>query len=158
MADRSVLSITLPAASNAGFSPGNQRVVLAGVGNGYANGKPERLVGRDKLEDDIGRIIQRVTRENAWLQMGMTASEFGTLSELIRVELENPVNWWFGQSAPISVSKINIDFFGVTEIGGVRASAKTRDKLSLKIDYVEVQTGTRVTSDLIIPFGRGGVV
>jgi hypothetical protein len=131
------------------------QIFLSGLGTKFVNGKPEILKGKPKLEDNISRIVHRTARQNGWLTMSLTDSNLGALAELVRQDLENDTNWWVGQKVPISVSSININFFGVTNIGGVTAK-KENGKIKLDIQYVEISTGTQVTTELVIRFGQGG--
>ncbi len=132
-----------------------QKALLSGLSSSYENGKPQVLAGKAKLEDDISRIVHRTAKQNGWLTMSLTDSNLGTLAELVRLELEKDSNWWVGQKVPISVSSININFFGVTNIGGVTAK-KDGSTIKLDIQYVEISTGTQVTTELVIRFGQGG--
>jgi hypothetical protein len=154
VSDRASLILSIPSAG-ALLPPLQEQVVLSGLTSSYENGKPQVLAGKAKLEDDISRIVHRTAKQNGWLTMSLTDSSLGTLAELVRLELEQNINWWVGQKVPISVSSININFFGVTNIGGVSAK-KENGKIKLDIQYVEISTGTQVTSELVIAFGQGG--
>jgi hypothetical protein len=156
------LSLTVQTDSGvAPQSPNNpiQQPVLRGFTNKLsAFGAPMRLEGRAKLESDMGFIVRRVLLARGLLKITLSEADLGNVSKILTDELENPENWWAGQSTPISLSEVRVTRRSVTAVGGVTASEVGDDgDLEIRIGYTERTTGVVVSVEgadaLVIPFG-----
>lgn len=160
MGDLTISSLTIPAAPFVPSVDPFPKNELRGFTNRFLFGRPERLEGRAKIEDDLRFIVNQVLEEKARLKISMSAPERGMIAKWVQSAINDSSRWWPGQAAPVTTSQVvvlasNEDPF---TIGGVSTSLNsTGDGLTVRVGYVERNLGIIVDVDgaeaLVVPFG-----
>ena len=156
MSDTFAVTVPASAAIESVLYP---RAVLRGFTTRFdAFGRPERLEGIAKLNDDLRFLIKRVLQARALLKITLSEADLGNVAKLLQDEIEDAANWWPGQETPVSLSEVKITLRSVTALGGLEVQALEGDgDLLIRVGYVERSTGVIVTVDgedaLVVPFG-----
>ena len=130
--------------------------VLRGFTTRFELGAPKRLVGADKLRDDLRFIIQRTLLINGLLKLVLNDAALGNVSKLLKTAIENTDNWWPGQALPVKLSDLKITLRKATRVGGVTLDADDAGNLEIRVGYIENATGVTINVDgqdaLVVPF------
>jgi hypothetical protein len=130
---------------------------LRGFATRLLHGRPKRLVGNPKLEDDITFIALGVLLQSGLLRTSLAPAQRGLLADQIREALEDEANWFPGQPVPISLSDVRITRRSITPVGGVVVGRGDEEgNLEVIVSYSEQSVGVEVSQgaeQVVIPFG-----
>jgi hypothetical protein len=156
MSDRSYVPLALMSDAEAVASLADSSI-LRGFTLRFELGRPARLIGTPKLEDDIALIIEDILLSRGLLRTTLTSGQQGLLAKTIKDALEDPGNWFAGQDTPIRIGKVVVTRREARKIGGVTIAASDSGNLAVDIQYLERDVGIEVErtgmTSLVIPLG-----